>query len=273
VGTTNKTRLADYEKAIGPRTAAILRVHHGNFRIVGFTEETRLEDLVQLAQKRGLTMIDDVGSGALAPGLPPGVAGEPLVSEGVAAGADLVLFSGDKLLGGPQCGILVGKSAVVGRLEADPLMRALRVDKMTLAALQATLELISGGPDAAAQIPLWRMLATPLPQLEERARRLAEGLQFELGLTASAVASESFAGGGSVPAQAIPTVAVRVVPPFPAPYHSEAEWAQALRTGEPAVVPRIQHGSVLFDLRTVAQAEDASLLDAVRRTCHDRHPD
>ena len=124
VGTTNKTRLSDYERAIGPETAAILRVHHSNFRIVGFTEEAPLDGLAQLAHDRGLAMIDDIGSGALAPGQPPGVGDEPLVSDGIAAGADLVLFSGDKLLGGPQCGILVGTEVVIGRIEADPLMRS-----------------------------------------------------------------------------------------------------------------------------------------------------
>ena len=166
VGTTNKTRLADYERAIGPETAAILRVHHSNFRIVGFTEEAPLAGLAQLAYDRGLAMIDDIGSGALAPEQPPGVGDEPLVSEAIAAGADLVLFSGDKLLGGPQCGVMVGTAGVIGRIEADPLMRALRVDKMTLAALEATLGLIRDGVNDSGGIPLWNMLITPLPHLE-----------------------------------------------------------------------------------------------------------
>jgi len=273
VGTTNKTRLSDYERAIGPETAAILRVHHSNFRIVGFTEEAPLDDLAQLAHNRGLVMIDDIGSGALAPGQPPGVGDEPLVSEGIAAGADLVLFSGDKLLGGPQCGILVGKAGVIGRVEADPLMRALRVDKMTLAALETTLRLVRDGASDARAIPLWNMLSMPLPQLEARARRLVEVLRVELGLNASVVSSESFIGGGSVPVQPIPTVAVSVGPPFPTAHDSEGAWARALRTGDPPVVPRVQRGAVLFDLRTVAQREETSLLDAIRRTCHDREPE
>jgi len=272
VGTTNKTRLSDYEQAIGPETAAILRVHHSNFRIVGFTEEAPLDCLVQLAHDRGLVMIDDIGSGALAPGQPPGVGDEPLVSEGIAAGADLVLFSGDKLLGGPQCGILVGTAAVIGRIEADPLMRALRVDKMTLAALETTLGLIRDGASDAGGIPLWNMLSMPLPRLEARAMRLVEVLQGELGLNASVVTSKSFIGGGSVPVQPIPTVAVSVGPPFPAASDSEGAWARALRTGNPPVVPRVQRGTVLFDLRTVAEGEETSLLDAIRRTCHDRNP-
>ncbi len=215
VGTTNKTRLADYERAIGPATAAILRVHHSNFRIVGFTEEPPLAGLVQLAHDRGLAMIDDIGSGALAPEQPPGVGDEPLVSAGIAAGADLVLFSGDKLLGGPQCGIMVGTAGVITKIEADPLMRALRVDKMALAALEATLGLIRDGANSAGAIPLWRMLSTPVPQLEARARRLADLLRLELGLNASVIPAESFIGGGSVPVQPIPTMAVSVSAPFP----------------------------------------------------------
>jgi len=273
VGTTNKTRLSDYERATGPETAAILRVHHSSFRIVGFTEEAPLDGLAQLAHDRGLVMIDDIGSGALAPGQPPGVGDEPLVSEGIAAGADLVLFSGDKLLGGPQCGILVGTAVVIRRIEADPLMRALRVDKMTLAALETMLGLIRDGVNDAGGIPLWNMLSTPLPRLEARARRLVDVLRVELGLNASVVTSESFIGGGSVPVQLIPTVAVSVGPPFPTAHDSEGAWARDLRTGDPPVVPRVQRGTVLFDLRTVAEREETSLLDAIRRTCHDRKPE
>ncbi len=273
VGTTNKTRLADYERAIGPETVAILRVHHSNFRIVGFTEEAPLDGLARLAHDRGLVMIDDIGSGALAPGQPPGVGDEPLVSEGIAAGVDLVLFSGDKLLGGPQCGILVGTAMVIGRIEADPLMRALRVDKMTLAALETTLRLIGKGASEAGGIPLWNMLSMPLARLEARARRLVEVLRGELRLNASVVNSESFIGGGSVPVHPMPTVAVSVGPPVPTAHDSEGAWARALRTGDPPIVPRVQRGTVLFDLRTVAEGEETSLLDAIRGTCHDREPE
>ncbi len=273
VGTTNKTRLEDYERAIGPGTAAIMRVHHSNYRIVGFTAEAPLAGLAQLAHDHGLVMIDDVGSGALAPGQPPGVGDEPLVMAGIGAGADLVLFSGDKLLGGPQCGILLGTAGVITKIEADPLMRALRVDKMTLAALEATLGLIRDGAHGAGAIPLWRMLSTPLLQLEARARRLVDVLRLELGLNASVVNAESFIGGGSVPVQPIPTVAVSVAPPFPPALGTEGMWARALRSGDPPVVSRIQGGAVLFDLRTVAEHEEASLLDAIRDTCHDQKPE
>jgi L-seryl-tRNA(Ser) seleniumtransferase len=269
VGTTNKTRISDYQQAVGPETAAILRVHHSNFRIVGFTEEAPLTGLVQLAHAHGLCMIDDIGSGALAPGQPPGVVDEPNVAEAIAAGADLVLFSGDKLLGGPQCGVLVGTAGAISRLDSDPLMRALRVDKMTLAALEATLGLIRDGEHGAARIPLWVMIGTSLAELEARAERLAGVLRIELGLNASVIASQSFLGGGSAPVQPIPTMAVAVAPPFPPPHGSESAWARALRLGEPPVVTRVQGGSVLFDVRTLTEREETSLLDAIRHVCHD----
>ena len=162
---------------------------------------------------------------------------------------------------------------VIGRIEADPLMRALRVGKMTLAALETTLGLIRDGANDAGGVPLWTMLSIPLPQLEARARRLVDVLRHELGLNASVVTSESFIGGGSVPVQPIPTVAVSVGPPFPTAHDSEGAWAHALRTGDPPVVPRVQRGTVLLDLRTVAEREETSLLDAIRRTCHDRKPE
>ncbi|QEH35888.1 L-seryl-tRNA(Sec) selenium transferase [Aquisphaera giovannonii] len=273
VGTTNRTRLDDYARAIGPATAAILRVHPSNYRIVGFTEKPALEDLASLARARGLPLIDDIGSGALGPGMPGGLADEPTAAEGVAAGADLVLFSGDKLLGGPQCGILVGSASAIRKVEAEPLMRALRVDKMTLAALEATLALIADPAHAASRLPLWRMIGADVGSIRRRAERLAAGLRDELGLDASVVESESFLGGGSAPVSPIPTAAVRVGPPFPAGSPSESSWARALRRGDPAVVPRVSRGAVLFDLRTVAEAEEAGLLDAIRRSCHDRWPD
>jgi L-seryl-tRNA(Ser) seleniumtransferase len=269
VGTTNKTRLSDYERGIGPDTAAILRVHHSNFKIVGFTEETPLPELAHLAHSRGLWMIDDIGSGALASGRPWFAANEPNVADGIAGGADLVLFSGDKLLGGPQCGILVGKNHAISLIESDPLMRALRVDKMTLAALETTLRLIRDQEHAAERIPLWQMIDTPIDQIESRAQRIFRTLKAELGLNTAIVRAQSFVGGGSVPGQSFPTAAVMVSPPFPAPHDSEGSWARALRLGNPPVVSRIQGGSVLFDLRTVAEREETELLDAIRRTCHD----
>ncbi len=272
VGTTNKTRIADYDRAIGPETAAILRVHRSNFRIVGFTEDAGLAELVQLAHEKNLWMIDDIGSGALGPGQPPHAGDEPTAAAAIAAGADLVLFSGDKLLGGPQCGIMAGNARAVGRVEGDPLMRALRLDKMTLAALEATLLLACDPVRAAGRIPLWSMLATPLDVLLKRATKLAATFRSELGLNAAAVAADSYLGGGSAPAQPIPSVVIAVSPPFPVDRDSEAELARALRQGHPPVVTRVQKGLVLFDLRTVAADRDPDLLDAVRKVCHDRKP-
>jgi L-seryl-tRNA(Ser) seleniumtransferase len=265
VGTTNKTRLSDYEAAIGPETAALLRVHTSNFRIVGFTESVPIEALAALGRSRGLMTIDDIGSGALGPDRPPHVADEPTVADGIAAGADLVLFSGDKLLGGPQCGLLVGSKAAVGRVASDPLMRAMRVDKMTLAALEATLHLALDPALGGLRIPLWAFLNAPLDGLRERAGRLAEAFRIELGLNASVVETTAFLGGGSVPVEPIPTAAVRVAPPFPAAAPSESALARTLRLGDPPVVPRVQGGAVLFDLRALAEDDDTALLDAVRR--------
>ena len=271
VGTTNKTRLSDYERAIGPQTAAILRVHRSNFRIVGFTEDAGLSELVQLAHEKNLWMIDDIGSGALGPGRPPKIGDEPTAVGAIAAAADLVLFSGDKLLGGPQCGIMAGALRAVARVESDPLMRALRLDKMTLAALEATLLLACDTDRAAETIPLWSMIATRVEHLADRARKLAATFRSELGLNARAVPADSYLGGGSAPVQPIPSVAVAVSPPFPVDRDSESKLAQALRQGNPPVVTRVQKGLVLFDLRTVTADQDPVLLDAVRKVCHDRN--
>ncbi|WP_435006327.1 L-seryl-tRNA(Sec) selenium transferase [Tundrisphaera lichenicola] len=273
VGTTNKTRLSDYERAIGPESAAILRVHPSNYRVVGFTEEAPLAELASLARDRDLWMIDDIGSGALAPGLPPHVEGEPSASEGLCFGADLVLFSGDKLLGGPQCGILIGTSEAIAPLRRDPLMRALRVDKMTIAALEATLRLALDPERAGARIPLWAFLNVGIESLIERASRLAEVFRSELGLDATVVESNAFLGGGSTPVEPIPTAVVRVGPPFPAPWSSEGEWARALRMGDLPVVTRVQGGAVHFDLRAISESDDPALIGAVRACCSGERSD
>ncbi|MGE5755389.1 MAG: L-seryl-tRNA(Sec) selenium transferase [Planctomycetaceae bacterium] len=265
VGTTNRTRLSDYERAIGPDTAALLRVHASNYRIVDFTESVAMTELVPLARARGLWSIDDLGSEALGPGRPPHVAGAPTIAEGIAAEADLVLCSGDKLLGGPQCGLLVGSRDAVSRVESDPLMRALRVDKMTLAALEATLRLAIDRALAGRRIPLWSFLNADLSSLVRRAERLAETFRAELGLNASVVETTADLGGGSAPGEPIPTASVRVGPPFPPQANSEGDWARTLRLGDPPVVPRVRGGAVLFDLRALADGEDKPLADAVRR--------
>jgi L-seryl-tRNA(Ser) seleniumtransferase len=264
VGTTNKTRLSDYATAIGPETAALLRVHPSNYRIVGFTEEVPIADLARLAHEHGLFAIDDIGSGAIAPGSPPAVSDEPTAVAELAAGADVVLFSGDKLLGGPQCGILVGTQSAIAQVQSDPLMRALRVDKMTLAALEATLRLMLDPSRAHARIPLWSLLSTPIEHLRDRATRLANTLRESFGLNADSADSTAFLGGGSTPVAPIPSVVVRVNPPFPAPWLSEAVLARALRLGDPPVVTRLQEGRVLFDLRALTETDDRLLEEAVR---------
>jgi L-seryl-tRNA(Ser) seleniumtransferase len=267
VGTTNKTRLSDYERAIGSDTAAILRVHQSNFRIVGFTEAPELAELVRLAHERGLWAIDDIGS--IRGDLLPQAADEPTAAGAMAAGADLVLFSGDKLLGGPQCGIMAGSRKAVGRVESDPLMRALRLDKMTLAALEATLRLVLSGEQAAEKIPLWSMAAAPLEDLWKRATVIAGVLCEQLGYRAAIVRADSYLGGGSAPIHPIPTAAIAIEPPFPGPYASESALAAALRRGERPVIARVQKGRVVLDIRTVPPTCDLDLLDALEKVCHD----
>jgi L-seryl-tRNA(Ser) seleniumtransferase len=261
VGTTNKTRLDDYARAIGPDTAALLRVHPSNFRVVGFTESVPIADLAALAHGRGLRAIDDVGSGVLRPWMPAGVGDEPTMAGAIADGADVVLGSGDKLLGGPQCGLIVGKASAIARIEADPLMRAVRVDKMTLAALEATLRLAPRAPD---DIPLWRLLATTVEALDERAGRVAARLA-AAGFVVAVEPSDATLGGGSSPMLTIPSRALRLAPPYPGALASldESALARALRTFEPAVVPRVRDGSVTLDLRAVFPEEDESIVAAI----------
>jgi L-seryl-tRNA(Ser) seleniumtransferase len=270
VGTTNKTRLADYERAIGPETAAILRVHRSNFQIVGFTEDVPLTELISLAHRHGLFAIDDIGSGALDAERPHGLSDEPTVAASIAGGADLVLFSGDKLLGGPQCGIMLGTRAAIARVDADPLKRALRLDKMTLAALEATLRLILDPDQARLRLPLWAMIDLPVSTLAARATKLAHRLRDELKLNANVNEGLSYIGGGSAPLHPLETVLVAVSAPFPGADGSEGGWAHALRQGNPPVIPRVQKGQVLFDLRTVAEDAEPTLIAAIRKVCGDR---
>jgi L-seryl-tRNA(Ser) seleniumtransferase len=270
VGTTNKTRLGDYQQAITPETAAILRVHPSNYRITGFTEQVPLTELVALGHAHGLFVIDDIGSGALAPGLPPGVDDEPTAAAGLAAGADLVLFSGDKLLGGPQCGIMVGSSTAIARVESDPLARAFRVDKMTIAALEATLRLASDPTLGAEQIPLWNMITTPLSLLMSRAESVATELRRECGWNAVAVESESYIGGGTAPIRPVATAVVAVSPPFPDANDTVASWAAALRRATPPVVARVHKNQLIFDLRSVPEVLQPTMVAAITAAARSR---
>jgi L-seryl-tRNA(Ser) seleniumtransferase len=261
VGTTNITRLSDYERAIGPNTAALMRVHTSNYRVRGFTKSVDLPELVELGRKHNLAVIDDAGSGQAVDLAPFGLPGEPLVSAGIAAGADLVLFSGDKLLGGPQAGLIAGKAALVQKIEKDPLMRAFRLDKMTLAALESTLRIYRDPSRALREIPTLRMLTVPVAELRTRTERFAAGLRGVIGLTVEVCEDEAYVGGGSLPDVAVPTVVIAIT----SENVTESELAERLRTGTPAVVGRLQEGKFLLDLRTVFEREEASLLSAMRR--------
>ncbi len=250
VGTTNRTYAHDYAAAIGERTALLLRVHTSNFRLVGFVHEAALADLAELARARGVPLLDDLGSGTLLPTAPYGLAPEPTVQESVAAGADLVTFSGDKLLGGPQAGLIVGRAALVGQLRKHPLARALRVDKTTLAGLEATLLAYARGR-AAEEIPVWRMIAASPAALRARAERVAAAVGAEVVACASAV------GGGSLPGATLPSFAV--APPGP-----PDALAQRLRQGRPPVVGRIAEGRLLLDMRSVLEDQEQDLIAALR---------
>ena len=252
VGTTNRTYARDYEAAIDAGTAAILRVHRSNFRIVGFTTEPTVEALATLAHARGLLLIDDLGSGALAPTERFGLAHEPTVQESLAAGADLVLFSGDKLLGGPQCGIVVGRAGLVERLRRHPLARVLRVDKITLAGLEATLDAYARDAHLE-EIPVWRMLAAPLDRQRTRAQAWVEVAG--AGVVASA---RTMVGGGSLPEEGVLSWAASI------PCGDGAtRAAAALRRGAPAIVARVERGNLVLDPRTVDERDDAAVAAAL----------
>lgn len=262
VGTTNITRLSDYERAIGPNTAALMRVHTSNYRVRGFTEAVELPELVELGRKHNLPVIDDAGSGQAIDLTPFGLTGEPLVSAGIAAGADLVLFSGDKLLGGPQAGIIAGRASLIQRIEKDPLMRAFRLDKMTLAALEATLRLYRDPQRALRELPTLRMLTVSLAELRQRAEVFAVKLRAVPGIASVEVKEDvAYVGGGSLPDVGVPTAVVAVT----AARIGETELAARLRTGTPAVVGRVQDGRLLLDLRTVFERQEEGLLAALRQ--------
>jgi len=262
VGTTNITRLSDYEKAITPATAALMQVHTSNYRIAGFTESVSTAELVTLGKQFSLPVIDDIGSGALIDFNRFGFSGEPMARDSISAGADLVLFSGDKLLGGPQAGILAGRKELIQRVEKDPLMRAFRCDKMTLAALEATLRIYMNEEAALRDIPVLRMLGVPLDELKKRATALAKRLRIIETLASVEVVDDvAYVGGGSLPDQQMKTWVVEVKPRA----GSDADFAYRLRVGTPAVMARIRDGKIVFDLRTIFPDQVDALVEAV---CH-----
>jgi L-seryl-tRNA(Ser) seleniumtransferase len=250
VGTTNRTRAGDYDRAIGPETALLLRVHQSNFRVVGFTEQPRLADLVRVARAHSLPLVDDLGSGALFVSSSLVLGDEPTARESLEAGADLVCFSGDKLLGGPQAGIIVGRAELVEQLRRHPLQRALRADKLTLAALEATLALYLDPELAAREVPVLRMLAEPLDTVRARAQRLASLVGGDVEPTVGRV------GGGALPLTELPSFACAV----------EEELAPRLRNTDPPVIGLVRDGRFLLDCRTIADDEVDEVANAVT-TC------
>lgn len=256
VGTTNRTYIQDYEEAITEETALLMSVHRSNFRLTGFVHEPELGQLVELGEKKGLPVVDDLGSGALLDTSVYGLAHEPTLQESVAQGTALVSVSGDKLLGGPQAGIIVGRGELIARLKRHPLTRALRVDKTTIAGLQATLLHYLKG-EAEEKVPVWQMIATPIEAIEGRAMAWT-GKSAEVGIAASVVDGRSTVGGGSLPGETLPTklVAIRV--------DSPDDLARHLRAGDPPVIGRIEDDLFLLDPRTVLAEEDEVLIEAIK---------
>jgi len=260
VGTTNRTHLADYERAIGPETALILKVHRSNFQLLGFTADVDTASLVALARQRGLPVMEDLGSGALIDLSVFGLRREPLAADAIRAGVDVVTFSGDKLLGGPQAGILVGRRELLARFRRNPLARTVRIDKLCLAALEATLRLAREPDRARQEIPALRMLSLPAAAVGARAETVAASLRAAVpGVHCAVEDGTSEVGGGALPLQALPTRVLALEPGRAGASALEAR----LRTGEPPVLVRVQDERVLLDLRTVAPDEDAALLAAL----------
>ncbi len=253
VGTTNRVYVEDFERALSPRTALVLRTHASNYRVEGFTHEPGAQELAALGRRAGVPVVEDLGSGALADLAAYGVAHERTVGEALRDGTSLVTFSGDKLLGGPQAGIVAGRAPLVARLRNNPLLRALRVGKLTLAALGATLESYRAG-GARERLPVYRMLATPIPELRARAETYVRAIA-----GATIVESDAYAGGGALPREHIASVAVALAP------NDLQHFAAMLRAADPPIVARIGSDRVLLDLRTIAPEDDETVIAALSR--------
>lgn len=256
VGTTNRTHDDDYRRAITPKTGAIVKVHRSNFAIEGFTSEVSVERLAFIAAEHGLPVIDDLGSGLMISLEQFGLSGEPTAGAALSSGATIVTMSGDKLLGGPQAGIILGKSTALAKLRKNPFARAMRVDKLTLSALEATLRLYLDPSRALREIPVLAMLTAPVGTIESRAHSLAAILEGR-GIKAEVVPSVASVGGGAFPTATIPSAALALA--------DAARLEASLRGGEPAVIGRIAEGRLLLDLRSVLPREDAQLAEAVAR--------
>jgi L-seryl-tRNA(Ser) seleniumtransferase len=257
VGTTNRTRIGDYAAAISERTRVLLRVHPSNFRILGFTERPSLVEFVELAQRRNLISMEDLGSGCLVDLSPHGIRDEPTASASLKAGVDVITFSGDKLLGGPQAGILAGRREPLERIRKNPLFRALRVDKLTIAALEATISLYLQGKTQA--IPALRMIQLSRQAIRQRAACLAERISAHPQFSARVQDGDSLIGGGSTPAQALPTALLAVTHSR----HSAQELERFLRQNSPPVIARVEQDTLLLDLRTVFEEQDEELIRAL----------
>ena len=262
VGTTNRTRIADYERAITEKTKLLLRVHRSNFEITGFTEQPKLEELVELARRRGIPLLEDLGSGALFDLHLVGIHGEASVLDSLRDGVDVVTYSGDKLLGGPQAGLLSGRSDLIARMRSNSLFRALRVDKLTYAALEATLlAYVKGEHDA---IPALRMMRMSKDEIGKRAQEIAARLK-STAVTAAVVDGESLIGGGSAPSAVLPTCLLAVS----ASDRSADGVAQKLRDSDPPIVARVEEGRAVLDLRTVSPEQDDLILKALQSLVED----
>ena len=263
VGTTNKTHLKDYLAAINENTGAIMRVHHSNYRILGFAEEPPIEDLIKLGKEFHLPVIDDIGSGALIDLKEFGLETEPLVQQSINAGVDVCCFSGDKLIGGPQSGVIVGKSAILEKIKKNPLARALRVGKMTIASMEATLKLFLDPEKLTLNHPCYRMFSCGLDDLEKRAQKIKNKLSAGVKEKADihTVDGGSQVGSGSVPIETLPTKLLSVKPSS----LSADNLAKKLRSNVPPIFTRVQKDSVLFDLRTIQPEEDESVQEALLR--------
>jgi L-seryl-tRNA(Ser) seleniumtransferase len=255
VGTTNCTYISDYEQAVSPRTVALMRVHSSNFRLMGFTSEVALEELVAVSRSNDLLVLDDLGSGCFLDSTSFGLAPEPMVQQSVAAGAALTFFSGDKLVGGPQAGIIVGKKQYVDRLRRHPLARAVRIDKIRLAGLAATLVHYLK-EEATARIPVWRLISAPLEDIERRAGLWAQAL----GGLARVIPGETMVGGGSLPGGTLPT---RLVAVGGRKKNTAQLISQRLRLQEIPVIGRISEDVLLLDPRSVLPEEDEIVLKAL----------
>ncbi len=260
VGTTNCTYITDYENAVTERTVGLMRVHSSNFKVIGFTHSVTIQDLSNLAQKRGLILFDDLGSGCFLDTSPWGLSHEPTVQESIVAGSGLVFFSGDKLIGGPQAGIILGKKHLVEKLTKHPLARAIRIDKIRLAGLAATLIHYLKG-EALNKIPVWRMISTPLPEIEKRAELWA-GILDEVS---EVIEGESMIGGGSLPGAVLPTRLLSIRIPRKKGQRVVLEMASQLRQHNPPVIARISENSLLLDPRTVFPEEDTIVIEALKR--------